>query len=128
MSERAGLDQYRFRQVQIPPGQLQAGVYSPQNKLVPWGAIATLQPGAMDLQEQLGIRFSDSHDQLDYLKIALLEMPSRKCVALVEHSSAPTPGLEVHADVTSAPAAADLLDEILETLGLPEDAVTWRRP
>jgi len=127
MSPLTGRAQRRFRQLEIPISQLQAGVYSPKNELVPWGAIATLHPGARDLQERLGIGFSDSYDQLDFVKVALLELPSTRRVALVEHVNAPIAGTEVHAEVDGAPAAQDLLAEVREALELAEGEVAWQR-
>ena len=116
-----------FRQLTIPRSQLQEGVFGPSNELVPWGALATLHLDAGELQERLGIAFSDSHDDLDYLKVALLELPSAQRVALIEHRHAPVSGTEVHGDAEHPLAAARLLAEVRDTLGLAEDDVAWQR-
>lgn len=117
----------RVRQIDIPTAQLETGVYGPHNTLVPWGAIATLQLGARDLGQRSGIHFAESYDQLDSLWIALLELPSRRHVALVEHLHAPVAGIEVHAAAQEASAAEELLAETMQELALRETDVVWRR-
>ena len=118
----------RARQIPIPDAQLKAGVYGPANRLVPWGMIATLVPRAQALTTRAGIQFADSFDDVDALKVALIEMPSAVLVALVDHLDAPVPAMEVHANVSDAPAVERLLQEVLAALDLTDDAVGWRRP
>jgi hypothetical protein len=119
---------HQSRQILIPKAQLDAGVYGPANKLVPWGMIATLQPRAQTLAEHVGLRFADSFDEVDTLKVALIETPSATLVALVDHLGAPVPATEVHASVSDAGTAGRLLSEVLAALRLSDAEVSWRRP
>jgi hypothetical protein len=117
----------RFYQITIPSGQLEAGVYSPTNELVPWGVIATLRPRASVLADRLGIQLQQSFDDVDALSLAVLETPSGNRVALVDRLRAPVPATEVHANVQDPTAARRLLDALLAALDLDADSVMWWR-
>jgi hypothetical protein len=117
----------RLRQIAIPQSQLEAGIYGPTNTLVPWGAIATLRPRAVDIAAQIKLHFDLSFDDVDQLQVALLELTPSTRIALVDHLRAPVPATEVHANVDDAVTARQLLMAILAHLQLGEDAVTWWR-
>jgi hypothetical protein len=89
--------------------------------------IATLHPRAQTLAENVALQFADSFDEVDALKIALIETPSATLVALVDHRDSPVPATEVHANVTDAQMAGPLLREVLVALKLSDDEVSWRR-
>jgi hypothetical protein len=127
-------DGRRVRQVEIPSEQLEAGVYGPHNRLVPWGQIAILRPQADSLSKRTGIQFYDSHDDLGELKVALLELvPSATRLALTDHLHPTFPGTAVHGEselaaaADPASAAKDLLEHLVEALRLSPDEVIWRR-
>jgi hypothetical protein len=116
-----------FHQIPIPPTLLEHGVYGPQNALVPWGAIATLALRATDLARHVSIEFAQSYDDLDYLQVALLDVPPVGRVALVDHLHAPEPGIEIHANVDDPIAADRAIAAVLQALKLPPTVVKWRR-
>jgi hypothetical protein len=118
---------HRSRQIVIPAPQLETDVYGPTNTLVPWGMIATLHSRALTLAKRVGLQFADSFDDVDDLKVALIETPSATLVALVDHLGAPVPATEVHANVADPGAAERLLREVLAALKLSDDEVRWRR-
>src|SRR5690349_104700 len=113
MSERIRPDKHDFRQIPIPGQQLEAGVYGPENRLAPWGIIATLHPRAQTLAKHTGLRFAHSFDELDVVKIALIETSSATRVALVDHLGAPVAATEVHANVIDVRTADRVLHEVL---------------
>ena len=128
MSKQFRPGDHRSQQIPIPAAQLEAGVYDPENKLVPWGVIATLHPRAQALTERVGLQFARSFDEVDGLQVALIRTPSAALVALVDHLSAPVSATEVHANVANAGAAEGVLREVLAALRLSDDEVSWRRP
>jgi hypothetical protein len=89
--------------------------------------IATLHSRALTLAKRVGLQFADSFDDVDDLKVALIETPSATLVALVDHLGAPVPATEVHANVADPGAAERLLREVLAALKLSDDEVRWRR-
>ena len=128
ISRRMGSDRRLFKQLELPKWQLEAGVYNPRNELVPWGAVAILRLPPDSLHERLGIQFDQSYDDLDFVKVALLELVrSGKRVALVEHVHAPVRGTEIHAEVDRPAAAKDLVNELTEALELAHGDLLWQR-
>jgi hypothetical protein len=116
-----------FHQIPIPPTLLEQGVYGPANTLVPWGAIATLALRATDLARHVPIEFAQSYDDLDYLQVALLDVPPVGRVALVDHLHAPEPATEIHTNVDDPIAVDRVLAAVLQALKLPPTALKWRR-
>lgn len=138
-----------FKQVLLPQAQLAYGqtrrTDQPEptvEELVPWEPVATLVPEPDELHVRLAIAFQETHDQLDYLKVAVLDLASGRRIALIRHTRSPGPGTDVHVlpqqftsatDLPGVMAAIDrhqdaLITETLSALGIDPQAVSWRRP
>jgi hypothetical protein len=111
-------------------------------ELVPWEPIVVLAAEPDDLHARRGIAFQETEDQLDDLKLAVLDLASGRRIALIRHSRNPAPGTEVHVlprqftsatDLSGVMAAIDchqdaLVTETLSALGIDAQEVFWRRP
>ena len=138
-----------FKQVLLPQSQLAYGLTRRTDQpeptvaeLVPWEPVVVLVPEPRDLHARLGIAFQETHDQLDYLQLAVLDLASGRRIALIRHSRNPAPGTEVHVlprqftsatDLSGVMAAIDchqdaLVTETLSALGIDAQEVSWRRP
>ena len=110
---------------------------------MPWEPVATLVPEPDELHARLAIAFQETHDQLDYLKLGVLDLASGRRIALIRHTRSPGPGTDVHVllpqqftsatDLPGVMAAIDrhqdaLITETLSALGIDAQAVSWRRP
>ncbi len=58
-------------------------------------AIAVLNYEPDALSEKYTLKFTESYDQLDYFKAAILEVDSSKQFALVRYRGCPSPGAEI---------------------------------
>ena len=74
-----------FKQVLLPQSQLAYGLTRRTDQpeptvaeLVPWKPVVVLVPEPGDLHARLGIAFQETHDQLDYLQLAVLDLASRR--------------------------------------------------
>src|SRR5262245_50235550 len=88
-------------------------------------ALVRLEP--QQLTARSSLKFEDSHDDLDYVRVAWVDDNT----ALVRHIGAPTPGTEII--VTDFEPARPLravehLDTVLRKLDLTVGDVTWRHP
>ncbi|HYD49560.1 MAG TPA: hypothetical protein VEB21_14485 [Terriglobales bacterium] len=99
---------------QIPLAEWPEGVETPI-ALVAW------EP--MRLRKVCGLAFEESYDDLDAFDGALIEAESGHRFALVRRRHAPAPGTEIWSNGTDS-ARSDL-KEVLDTLGLDPDVVTW---
>lgn len=92
--------------------------------------IAVLKAEPEELLRDRGIAFTEGHDDLDSVRIALLRAASGVEYALLRHENAPQPGTEVVARTTNAQPkrfAADL-QELLRYLKLSKAALVWVAP
>lgn len=92
--------------------------------------IAVLEAEPDDLARDQGIAFTEGHDDLDSVRIALLKAASGLEYALLRHENAPKPGTEVVARTTIVQPkrfAADL-QELLRYLKLSKAALVWVAP
>ena len=138
-----------FKQVLLPQSQLAYGLTRRTDQpeptvaeLVPWEPVVVLVPEPGDLHARLGIAFQETHDQLDYLQLAVLDLASGRRIALIRHSRNQATGTEVHVlpqqftsatDLPGVIAAIDrhqdaLVTETLSALGIDAQEVSWRRP
>jgi hypothetical protein len=99
--------------------QIPVSEWQPENRPI---AMVRLEPA--DFEARFGLQFDDTHDDLDYLKIAVVEFPSGHQMGLLRHKRNPVPGTVVHAGVTLDAESAR--NEFLHMLGLAEADFTWR--
>lgn len=92
--------------------------------------IAVLHAEPAELTRGTGIAFTDGHDDLDSVRIALFKATSGGEYALLRHTNAPRPGTEVLArtDAYQPQRFAADLRELLGHLKLEGDAVAWLAP
>jgi hypothetical protein len=128
MTPEIATSRRRFRQIKLPESQLQDGAYGANNETLPWGPLASLRADPMSLKKRLGIHFHESHDDLDFVKVALLELlPSKRRVALVQHARAPVADTEVHARVDPSTTATQIVTEVAEALEVEPDEFSWQQ-
>jgi hypothetical protein len=84
-------------------------------------ALLGLEPE--DLSDSLGIVFEEGHDNLDFYRLAAIQLNDGQQVWLMRHRGTPAQGTEVYADSHADPIAARRM--LLEELALPESAITW---
>jgi hypothetical protein len=99
-----------------------------------WGSdlgepIALLRAEPEQLAKTAGVSFSSGHDDLDYVKVAIVTVPSGAAYALVRHERSPEQGTEIVARSHQPPAALGTdLESLLERLGVSSGALAWVRP
>jgi hypothetical protein len=99
-----------------------------------WGSdlgepIALLRAEPEQLAKTAGVSFSAGHDDLDYVKVAIVTVPSGAAYALVRHERSPEQGTQIVARSPQPSAALGTdLDSLLKRLGVSPSAVTWVRP
>jgi hypothetical protein len=89
--------------------------------------VALLSKEPDELAKQASIRFSEGFDDLDYVTYAAFSLPSGSPIALVRHQNSPNPGVEVYV-VPSDTDIASILSEVLRTLKLSAEIVSWIHP
>jgi hypothetical protein len=99
-----------------------------------WGSdlgepIALLRAEPEQLAKTAGVSFSSGHDDLDYVKVAIVTVPSGAAYALVRHQGSPEQGTEIVArSHQPATALGTDLESLLKRLGVSPGAVAWVRP
>lgn len=99
-----------------------------------WGSdlgepIALLRAEPEQLAKTAGVSFSSGYDDLDYVKVALVTVPSGAAYALVSHERSPERGTEIVArsDQPLKALGTDL-ESLLKRLRISPGAVAWVRP
>lgn len=113
------------RQIQLTDDQLRAGLAAELNRDVPGNVELVINQEPQDLAERLGIEFQETFDNLDYVRMAVLELPGGNRVALLRHRGNPVAGTEV----ATAKSGVDqeFIETVLSSLGLDETNISWRR-
>ncbi len=88
--------------------------------------IATLKLEPDDLQERFGLEFSLEQDDLDGVRVAVVELPSGSVMGLVRYEHAPEPGTGLFAEET-APVEKEL-GEFLQAFDLTPVDVSRQVP
>jgi hypothetical protein len=141
----------QYRQVVLSAEQLASGLTAhpafpeppPDAEPVPWEPIALLQAEPGQLEQRLGVQFQDSADDLDYLRLAVIDLSGGLRIGLVRHVRNPTPGTDVRIlpeQLTSVEALrqnlagaidqiqGSALQRIMDGLGLVPHDFIWTRP
>lgn len=116
----------RFKQVMLPEERLRSGLNGIQG-MHREEPVALICAGPEALEKRLGVVFQDSHDDLDYVKVAALWLNSGQRVSLLRHVRSPSPGTELYVSAEEA-QRPDALDQILESVGLTRSDLSWVRP
>lgn len=118
----------RVRQVMLTDDQLAEGLYNVHVREAPQeGSIAGISSEPDALEARWGITFQQTHDLLDYIRVAILELPNERRISLIRHRGSPTPGTEIHVwleDIKSK----EVLNEIMEALDLELGELLWAEP
>lgn len=88
--------------------------------------IAFLKSRATDLARRFHLRFEDDEDDLDFLRVAVIELPDGIRLGLFDRRRSPQKGIEVRADEDLHPAVA--LSSFLLATGLRDEALLWTTP
>jgi hypothetical protein len=114
-----------FSQVPLRPEQLERGLAASSNEEVPSIPIAMIAADPADLESRCGIRFHDSFDNLDYVKVAVVQLRDGQRLTLLRHRGTPVPDIELCA-IDASPASYDAAQMLVTMLGPLE--ISWRRP
>jgi hypothetical protein len=114
-----------FSQVLLRPEQLERGLAASSNEEVPSVPITMIAADPADLESRWGIRFDDSFDNLDYVKVAVLQLRDGPRLTLLLHRGSPVPGIELCA-VDASTASYDAAQTLVTMLSPHE--IYWRRP
>ncbi len=85
-------------------------------------AVVAFEPDVFE--ERYGLKFAIDSDDLDSLRLAVVQLPSGNVVGLVRYDRSPEPGTMLFADEGSSPAQEQR--EFLEAFGLSEADLSWR--
>ncbi len=88
-------------------------------------AVAVLKHEPDDLEASLSINFTESYDDLDYFKIAILELDNGKQFCLLRYRGNPSGGTEIWVSKDSSNFYNDI-NEILGSLNLNESDLKWK--
>ena len=113
-----------FSQVPLQPEQLEHGLAATSNEEVPSVPIAMIAADPADLESRWGLRFDESFDNLDYVKVAVVQLQDGPRLTLLLHRGSPVPGIELCA-VDASPASYDAAQTLVTTLS-PHEIIWWR--
>jgi hypothetical protein len=88
--------------------------------------VAVLDIPLAELAELHALQPYEGSDNLGYYRAVALRLPSGRRIGLLHHAGVPDGDTEVHADARDDPA--DVLDEVIRTLGMAPTACSWLRP
>lgn len=140
----------QYRQIDLSKAQLTAGMVVHPNlppppaelETVPWEAIAGLRPEPRELEDRLGIVFQEWVNDLDILRLAVVDLLDGIRVSLVRHLHSPTPGTEIPIDPAQFAEKDELtkdyfgtidriqqkaLSRIMDGLSLTPADIAWRQ-
>jgi hypothetical protein len=140
-----------YRQVRLPQKQLDVGIELPANspflmedrEIVPLEAIAWVRFEPQDLETRLGVEFQYTTDDLDSMRIVVLELYDGVRISLIRHVHDPNVGTEIHINPSDFASLSELkadvfgaidriqahaLDRVLRALPFDTADITWVRP
>jgi hypothetical protein len=115
-----------FSQVPLRPEQVEHGLAASSNEEVPSVPLTMIAADPADLESRWGIRFDDSFDNLDFVKVAVVQLQDGPRLTLLLHRGSPVPGIELCA-VDASPASYDAVQTLVTTLS-PLKINWWRPP
>jgi hypothetical protein len=110
------------KQVRLGHDVLRSGLHRVSDALVPGYRFALVDVPIGELAHSLGLELEQSFDGLDYVDVAVVELPSGKRTAFMRHSGGP----EDQTEVWLPEASADLWDTLRKEASIGEEAVVWR--
>src|SRR5437588_8639147 len=113
-----------FSQVPLRPEQVEHGLAASSSEEVPSVPITMIAADPADLECRWGIRFDESFDNLDYVKVAVVQLQDGPRLTLLLHRGSPVPGIELCA-VDASPASYDAAQTLVTTLS-PHEIIWWR--
>jgi hypothetical protein len=111
------------RQRQLSLKQLREGLAGAN---LPGEPVAHIKLAPAEVAARYDLSFQDSFDNLDDLKIALVEFPDSRRIALVHHNGFPRDETELYADQQDW-KHHDIVPDVLGRLGIPESNLSWRQ-
>ena len=117
-----------FVQVPLSDKALAGGLAALTEEEVPWWPVAIIALEPSEIEQKHHIEFYDSFDNLDYLKVAVLDMCSGVRVALKRHRGMPGPGTDISVSARHIHDYEPVVAEVADALGLHPDDVLWSRP
>lgn len=116
-----------FRQIRLPDQALRTGLLNIDVGEAPQEApVAVMAEAPEEIEHRLGVVFQRFVDNLDYVAVVVLELPSGRRVSLIRHIRSPSPGTEIHVALKDIDNP-QVLREILADLGLTRADLSWVR-
>lgn len=115
-----------FSQVPLRPEQLEYGLAASSNDEVPSVPITMIAADPADLESRWGLRFDESFDNLDHVKVAVVQVQDGPRLTLLFHRGSPVLGIEVCA-IDASPGSCDAARTLVTMLG-PLEIIWWRSP
>lgn len=84
-----------FTQVPLRWDQLERGLPSLSNEEVPAVPIVMVAADPSELEARYGLHFDDTFDNLDYVKVAVVQLNSGARLTLLVHRGNPVPSVEL---------------------------------
>lgn len=117
-------------QLVLPAPELAQGLFAFSQKRpeIDLGAVQVMSIGRdlTALEQTYGFVFQDSYDGLDWLKLALLQLPSGTFVTLERHRGNPPLTTNVSVGYRSLRTFGDAMAELMDVLSLQESEVGWK--
>src|SRR5437763_194992 len=113
-------------QVPLRPDQLEHGLATSSNEEVPSVPLTMIAAEPADLESRWGLRFDNSFDNLDYVKVAVVQLQDGPRLTLLRHRGSPVPAIELCA-VDASPASYDAAQTLVTMLS-PLEIIWWRPP
>lgn len=88
-------------------------------------AVAVIKYEPEDLERRLPVIFTESYDDLDYFKIAVMELNNGKQFCLLRYRGNPSSGTEIWISKDSL-SINDDTKQILNSLGFKESDLKWK--
>jgi hypothetical protein len=105
---------------------LEHRIAASSNEEVPSVPVTMIAADPADLESRWSIRFDDSFDNLDSVKVAVVQLRDGPRLTLLFHHGSPVRGIELCA-VDASPASYDTA-QTLVTLLSPHEIIWWRPP
>ena len=118
--------EYQFIQVLMPEEKLQGGLMLlTENEAPAWWPIMLVAQEPEDFSREWGIEFQESFDDLDRLKIAVLDLVSGTMVVLRRYRGAPLGGTDVCVAFDAMTRSQEINKEVMDTFGLCDADILW---
>lgn len=116
-----------FAQIALSETQLEQGLANYSDDDVPHMPIFIVALEPCDFERRWGVAFDESFDNLDYLKVAVLQTNDGLRISLIRHRGSPTPGTDVCVPEKVFGHNPAIAAEVMDALKIHPEDVVWSR-